>query len=143
MTTLIPLTRSLFPAERFFDRLFGDFDLSPIFDEEKRFVPAFDLAENEDAYVVRAEIAGIHVKDLDIQFTDGVLTVKGEKKQEKEDKLENYHRVERRYGSFQRSFRIPVNVQEDKIDANYKDGVLTLVLPKDETSRTKKIEVKH
>jgi HSP20 family protein len=92
--------------------------------------------------VVTAEIPGIDAKDLDVTLSDGILTVKGEKKQEKEDKGENYHRVERSYGSFHRSFRIPEKVESEKVDASYKDGVLKLTLLKAETSEPKKIEVK-
>jgi HSP20 family protein len=129
--------------DRFFDRFFQDFNLPSFFAEESEYLPAFDISEKEDEYVVKAELPGIDVKDLDIQFSNGLLTVKGQKKQEKEDKGENYHRIERRYGSFQRSFRIPDNIQEDKIGANYKDGILTLTLPKDAGGKVKKIEVKH
>jgi HSP20 family protein len=83
------------------------------------------------------------VKDLDVTLLDGLLTVKGEKKQEKEDKDENYHRVERHYGSFERSFRIPEKVKADKLEATYKDGILKIFLPKSEASEVKKIEVKE
>ena len=75
-------------------------------------------------------------------MSEGILSVKGEKKHEEEEKGEDYHRIERRYGSFHRSFRIPGKVDVDKIDANYKDGVLKLMIPKSEGSETKKIEVK-
>ena len=139
MLSLIPRRRSMFPADRFFDRFFDDFNRG----EERAYVPAFDISENENEYIVKAELPGIDAKGLDIQFTNGLLTVKGEKKEEKEDKGENYHCVERRYGSFHRSFRIPDHIHVDKIDAGYKDGILTLTLPKDESSKTKKIEVKH
>lgn len=143
MLSLIPRRRSMLPADRFLDRFFDDFNLLSFPDEGKAYVPAFDISENENEYVVKAELPGIDAKALDIQFTNGLLTVKGEKKEEKEDKGENYHCVERRYGSFHRSFRIPDHIHSDKIEASYKDGILTLTLPKDESSKTKKIEVKH
>jgi len=92
--------------------------------------------------LISAELPGIDIKDVDITLSDGLLTVKGEKKHEKEDKGEDYHRIERRYGSFNRSFRIPGKVDTDKVDANYKNGILKLTLPKAEESKTKKIEVK-
>ena len=75
-------------------------------------------------------------------LTEGVLSVKGEKKNEKEEKEKDYHRIERRFGSFHRSFKIPGKIESDKVDATYKDGVLKLTLPKAEESETKKIEVK-
>lgn len=75
-------------------------------------------------------------------LSDGILAVKGEKKQEKEDKSENYHRVERSYGSFERSFRIPEKVEAETVDAAYKDGVLKLTLKKTEAIKPKKIEIK-
>ena len=104
-------------------------------------MPAFDISENEKEYILTAELPGIDAKDLDITLSEGVLTVKGEKKQEKEDNGENYHRVERIYGSFQRSFHIPEKVQTDKVDATYKDGILKLRLKKDEKREVKKITV--
>lgn len=106
-------------------------------------VPAFDISETEKEYMISGEIPGINSKDLDITLLDDILTIKGEKKQENEEKEENYHRVERHYGSFQRSFRIPEKVKTDELDATYKDGILKLSLPKAEASEVKKIEVKE
>lgn len=83
------------------------------------------------------------MKDLDISIENNVLTVRGEKKEEKEDKSESYHCVERYHGSFCRSFMLPTAVNADEIEAVYKDGVLRLTVPKSETSKRKKIEVKH
>jgi len=144
MFNLIPRTTdSIFPRRWIFDSLFNDDLMLPFFDEEKTWIPAFDVSENEKDYVISAELPGIDVKDLDVNLSDGILTVKGEKKQEKEDQNENYHRVERYYGSFQRSFRIPAEIITDKIDAQYKDGILKLILPKAEVNPPKKIEVKH
>lgn len=114
-----------------------------LFGEEATLVPAFDISETEKEYMITGEIPGIDVKDLDITLLDGMLTIKGEKKKEKEDTDENYHRIERHYGSFQRNFRIPEKVKTDKLDATYKDGVLKLTLPKAEASEAKKIEVKE
>jgi HSP20 family protein len=92
---------------------------------------------------VKADLLGIDVKDLDISIDNNVLTVRGEKKHEKEDKGENYHCVERHYGAFCRAFTLPTDVKADEIDAVYKDGVLRLTVPKSEKSKPKKIEVKH
>jgi len=110
--------------------------------EKDEWLPAFDIVENEKEYIVSAELPGMEVKDIDVTLSNGILIVKGEKKQEHEDKGEDYHRIERRYGSFHRSFRIPGKIKTDGVDANYKDGILKLTLPKTEESATKKIEVK-
>ena len=139
---LIPRTRSFVPPGTFFDRFAGDFDLPTLFEDGKAWVPAFDISETENEYMVTAELPGIDEKDIDVTLSDGVLTVKGQKKQEKEDNGENYHRVERSYGSFQRSFRIPEKVETETVDAAYKDGVLKLTLKKAEETKPKKIEVK-
>ncbi len=134
---------SLFPGIGVFDRFFNDLELPDLFNEERMLVPAFDISETEKEYMISGEIPGINSKDLDITLLDDILTIKGEKKQENEEKEENYHRVERHYGSFQRSFRIPEKVKTDELDATYKDGILKLSLPKAEASEVKKIEVKE
>jgi len=134
---------SLIPEMNVFDRFFKDLTLPDFFGEERVLVPAFDISETEKEYVISGEIPGMDAKDIDITLLDGCLTVKGEKKQEKEEKDEDYHRVERHYGSFQRSFRIPDKVKTDELDATYKDGILKLTLPKAEVSEVKKIEVKE
>jgi len=113
-----------------------------LFNVNAEWAPAFDILENEKEYVITAELPGMDIKDVDITLSEGVLSVKGEKKQEKEDKGEDYHMIERHYGSFHRSFRLPGRVETDKIDANYKDGLLKLTLPKAEGSETTKIKVK-
>lgn len=146
MLQLIPSRRnflSLIPELDLFDRFFNDLPLPSLFSEEKVLSPAFDISETEKEYVITGEIPGTDVKDLDVTLLDGLLTVKGEKKQEKEDKDENYHRVERHYGSFERSFRIPEKVKADKLEATYKDGILKIFLPKSEASEVKKIAVKE
>ncbi|HMV27523.1 Hsp20/alpha crystallin family protein [bacterium] len=104
--------------------------------------PATDIVEGKDEYTVRIELPGVSKNDVKITIHDNVLTVQGEKKQESENKENNYHRVERSYGSFMRSFRLPSMVKGEKIDANYKDGILTIVLPKAEEAKTKEIEIK-
>ena len=104
--------------------------------------PAVDIAEHDDAYVVKVELPGVNKDDVKITLESNVLTISGDKKQEKETKKENYHRVERSYGSFQRSFTLPSTIKSEKIDASYKDGVLLVSLPKAEEAKTKQIEVK-
>ncbi|MBW2038751.1 MAG: Hsp20/alpha crystallin family protein [Deltaproteobacteria bacterium] len=122
---------------------FNDLELPELFGKERALVPDFDISETEKEYMITGEIPGIDVKDLDVTLSDGILTVKGEKKEEKEENGEHYHRVERHYGSFERSFRIPENVKTEKSKATYKDGVLKLTLPKAEERKAKKIEVKE
>jgi HSP20 family protein len=104
--------------------------------------PAVDVAETKDEFQVKVEVPGMNKDDLKIKLQENVLTVQGEKKQETETKEQNYHRMERSYGSFCRSFRLPSLVKADKIDANYKDGVLSIKLPKAEEAKTKEIEIK-
>jgi len=148
MTTMLQLVprRQRFlpfvPEIDIFDRFF-DLDLPTLFEGEEMINPHFDISETEKGYVISGEIPGIDDKDLNVTFTDGIITIKGEKKKETEEKEENYHRIERHYGSFQRSFRVPDKVKMDELDANYKDGVLKLTLPKAEVSEVKKIEVKE
>lgn len=139
---LIPRTSSFVPGRTLFDQFFDDWDLPALFGEGKSWVPAFDISENEKEYVVTAEIPGIDQKDLEVTLSDGILTVKGEKKQEKEHQGDNYHRLERAYGSFHRSFHIPEKVDAEKVDASYRNGILKLTIPKAETGEVKKIEVK-
>jgi HSP20 family protein len=109
---------------------------------EGRFVPAIDVSEDEDGVTLAAEVPGMQSDDLDVTVDNGVLTLKGEKKEEKTADEANFHRVERRYGHFERRIRLPDYVDTEKIDASYKDGVLTLRLPKAEMARAKTIEIK-
>jgi len=105
---------------------------------------SMDVAETDSAVEVRLDLPGVKPDDIDIQVDGGVLTIRGERNEEasEEDKRRNYHRVERRYGSFARTLTLPCGVQEDEAAAEYKDGVLTVVLPKAAESQTKKIKVK-
>jgi len=125
------------------DRLWDDYfgsgrkALRPL---EGTWLPSVD--ETADKIVVKAEVPGMDVKDIDISLSGDVLTIKGEKKSEREEKEENYHLVERSYGSFSRSLRLPVAVDADKIEATYKQGVLTVTCPKKEEVKAKAIEIK-
>jgi HSP20 family protein len=103
--------------------------------------PALDIAENEDKVTLTAEVPGMKAEDIDVTLERGVLTIKGEKKFEDERKDDNYHRIERSYGSFQRVVQLPTEVDEDKVTANYKDGVLTLEMPKSQAAKKRKIEI--
>jgi HSP20 family protein len=104
-------------------------------------VPSLDVSETKDKVVVKAEAPGIDPKEIDISLSSGILTLKGEKKKEREEKDENYHLIERSYGSFSRSVRLPTEVQEDKVKASYKDGVLTITLPKTERAKERAIKI--
>jgi len=142
------------------DRLFEDFDgglwrspfgrslfdVRPFWPRESTWagVPAVDVAETEKAYEITAELPGMDEKNIEVKFADGVLTIKGEKQEEKEEKKKDYYLSERSYGSFQRAFRVPEGVDSDKIEAGFKKGVLTVTLPKSAEAQksAKKIDVK-
>ncbi len=111
-------------------------------EEAGEWFPAFDVSETKNDLVVKTEVPGLDPKDIDISLSEGILTIKGEKKQEKEEKEENYHLIERSYGSFSRSIRLPRDVQGDKINASYKNGVLKVTLPKSEEAKKKEIKIK-
>lgn len=104
--------------------------------------PRADITETDDAFNITAEVPGIKREDVKINIEDHILSISGEKNQEKEEKGETFHRTERFYGSFNRSFSLPKNVNEDKIEAVFKDGLLTLTIPKTEVKKTKAIEIK-
>jgi HSP20 family protein len=104
--------------------------------------PAVDVSETEKEYVIKAEIPEVKKEDLKITMQDGILTLQGERKQEKEEKGKRFHRIERSYGSFLRSFDLPTNVDDAKAKAEFKDGVLTLALPKTEKNKPKAVEVR-
>ncbi len=103
---------------------------------------AIDMVENKDDFVVKASIPGINPNDLDISYSDDTLTIKGEIKEEKDVKEDQYHLRERRYGSFMRSLTLPAKVKGDAIEASYQDGVVTLRLPKAEEVKPKRIAIK-
>ena len=103
--------------------------------------PAVDIFETEGEIVVKAELPGMERKDITLHLENNVLSLRGERKFEKETKDENYHRIERSYGAFSRSFAIPATVDEEKITADYKDGVLKIVLPKKEQVKPKQIKI--
>jgi HSP20 family protein len=106
--------------------------------------PAVDIKEEDDRFVIRADIPGVSPDDIDISMEKGVLTIKGERKHEAEEDKEGYHRIERAYGTFMRRFALPENVDTDKISASSKDGVVELVLPKAvQDNQPKKITVNN
>lgn len=111
-------------------------------EEEGEWLPALDLAETVNEFVVKAEMPGLVPKDIDINLSDNLLTIKGEKKQEREEKEENYHLLERSYGAFTRSIQLPAEVKHEKIAASFKNGILKVVLPKSEETRKKEVKIK-
>ena len=104
-------------------------------------MPAVDIYENNDSVVVKAELPGVEKDQISVEVKDGILSLRGERKLEKEVKEESYHRIERSYGSFQRSFSLPVSVDQDKVTAHYRNGVLEVTLPKKEKAKPKQIQV--
>ncbi|MDH5717920.1 MAG: Hsp20/alpha crystallin family protein [Spirochaetia bacterium] len=105
-------------------------------------IPAVDIEETKDEFIIKAELPGVKKEDVNVSIENRVLTIKGEKKFEKEEKSNKHHLIEASYGSFVRSFTLPSNIKSDKIDAGYKDGILTLSVPKAEEAKPKQIEVK-
>lgn len=127
--------------DRFWEDFFGAGrrGLRPL---EMEFAPPVDVSETADKVVVKAEVPGMEAKDINISVSGDVLTIKGEKKSEKEEKDENYHMVERSYGTFSRSLALPATVNVDEIEAKYDKGVLTITAPKKAEAKPKAIEVK-
>lgn len=105
-------------------------------------VPSLDVSETKNDIVVKAEVPGMNPKDIDISLTGDLLTIKGEKKQEREEKDENYHRVERSYGAFTRSVRLPQEVKSDKVKADYRNGILKVTMPKSDAAKKKAVKIK-
>jgi len=105
-------------------------------------IPAVDISETDAEYLIKAELPEVKKEDVKVTVQHGVLTIHGERKHEKEEKGKRYHRVERSYGSFTRSFTLPDEVDETKVRAEYKDGMLHLHLPKSEKAKPKAIDVK-
>ena len=138
--------------DRLFDR-FGFPSLRRMFDFEPAWrttssftfsAPPIDMSEDEKAYKITAELPGLDAKDVDVSVSGDTLVLKGEKRQEKEEKEKNYYFSERSYGSFQRAFQLPASVDRDKVAADFSKGVLTITLPKtaEAQQQAKKIEVK-
>jgi len=158
--TALQAWRPLGNLRREIDRLFEDFDrefwkspfrrsafeVEPFWQRALTWsaAPAIDIIEKDNAYEVTAELPGLDEKDIEVKLSDVGLTIKGEKKQETEEKKKGYHVQERHFGSFERTFRIPEGVEADKIEATFKKGVLTLTLPKKPEAQKpeKTIEVK-
>jgi HSP20 family protein len=123
-----------------------DVDFKPFWGSDTNWggMPAVDMVDNGNAYVVTAELPGMSETDIDVKYADQTLTIRGEKKEEKEEKKQNRYLSERRYGAFQRVFRVPNGIDADKIEAEFNNGVLTVTLPKtpEAMKSEKKIAIK-
>ena len=136
--------RDLLADQKEFDRLFREAFASGFGEGEistRPWAPPVDIFENENNIVLKAELPGVDPKDVEVRVEDNTLYLKGERKFEKETEEENYHRIERSYGSFARSFSLPSSIDAEKVGADYKDGLLTLTLPKREEAKPKTIKI--
>ena len=142
--------RELLNVEREFNKLFNTFNNRFGFDESTMneelenavWSPLTDISENKDQYILKLDLPGVSKENLKLNFHDGELIISGERKQEKEDKDSKYHRIERTYGKYYRSFTLPQTIQADKINAEFKDGQLTITVPKSEEAKPKELEIK-
>ena len=127
------------------NRLMSDFRTRSSWSEEEMaqgaWVPSVDIYETKESIVLNVELPGVSKEDMSLEVKDNTLTIKGEKKLEKDVKEENYHRMERTYGSFMRMFTLPNTVQQEKVKAKFRDGVLEIMIPKAEEAKPKQIKV--
>ena len=126
---------------RMFEDFFRGFPMAPWREEQLGWAPALDVSETDEAIQVTAELPGVDPKEVDISLTDDLLTIHGEKKAEKEERKRDYHRIERSYGSFTRTVRLPASVDQEKVEATFKEGVLTIGLSKKEEAKTRRVKV--
>jgi len=138
--------RELMTLQDRMNRLFGDFFPRQAGLEEESIAggvwsPAVDIYETDNDIVLKAELPGMKQEDIQLDIRDNVLTLKGERRQESDVKEGSYHRVERSYGAFQRMFTLPNVIQQDKVKAKYKDGVLEVTMPKAEVAKPKHIAI--
>jgi HSP20 family protein len=125
--------------DRLWNRFLDDWPLPAVF--SKGWAPMADISETKDKLIVKAELPGLEPEDIKLTLSGNLLTIQGEKKKEKEEKDEQHYSLERYRGEFQRSFRLPVEVLEDKIDAKFDKGVLTITMPKTAKSQKKEIKI--
>jgi HSP20 family protein len=129
------------------NRLFDRFFIKNPWEEQESvdavsWYPSMDISENDNEYTVNAELPGLRKEDIHITYANGTLKIEGERKRDKEEKDTNYHRVERVYGKFCRTFQLPTLIKNDKISADFKDGILKINLPKADEVKPKEVEVK-
>lgn len=142
--------KDLLNVEREFNRLFNSFNSRfGLLDKEDEseyenavWMPLTDISEDKDNFVLRLDLPGINREDVKISYSEGQLSISGERKQEKETKDSKFHRVERVYGKYFRSFNLSTKINEDKIDAEFKDGQLIITVPKAEEAKPKEISIK-
>lgn len=127
--------------DRLFTRFWDDFGVS-LLPRHRRELPSIDLSETESALILKAEMPGMNPDDLDISIMDDILTIRGEIKQETLDDAEDFHRRERRYGSFVRNLRLPCKISIEEVNAVYKEGVLTILMPKCKAEKARDIRIK-
>ncbi len=139
ITKYDPFAGLEFPTLRLFQDAINRLFSEPV--TTRPWAPPVDIMETDEALIVKADLPDVDLKDVDIQIENGTLTLKGERKFEREDKRVGYHRVERAYGSFVRCFSIPETVDTDKVRAEYKNGVLIVTLPKKEVAKPRAIKV--
>lgn len=142
-TTQLQPTRRRRPLTSIFDEMFEDF-FAPLHASApgRSFAPALDVCETADAFRLAFELPGMSEKDVSVQVDGDVLTVSGERHREEKTEGTEFHRVEHRYGAFARSVTLPQDVRGDEIEATFRNGVLTIVVPKAEPTRARKIEIK-
>jgi len=129
-------------TSRFFEEFFNDFPFGSLLPETREsWIPSVDILEKDGNLILRAELPGMTEKQIELKLEGDTLTLKGERKMDNEDKKSNYHRVESFYGSFTRSFRLPETVDAEKINAEYKNGVLTITVPKKPEVKPREIPV--
>jgi HSP20 family protein len=128
--------------EGLFGRFFRDWPFPGLFGEGRAFAPAVDMLDKKDEVVLRADLPGLEQKDIDVTVGEGVLTIRGERKEEKEVKEEDYYCCERWAGGFERSLTLPSGVDADKVKATFKNGILEVHLPKAEKAKGKTVEIK-
>jgi HSP20 family protein len=127
--------------DRLFTRVWGDFGM-PLYPRAARDAPFINLSETESNLIIKAEIPGMDPEDLEILITDNILTIKGEVKQELRTESENYHRIERRYGTFSRTLQLPCKVMIDDVKATYQKGILNIVMPKCRPEMIREVKIK-
>lgn len=132
------------PMSRIFDEAFNDF-LAPVRSTDESlgsdWIPPVDILEDDTRLVFTAEMPGLDRESVEITLEDQVLSLRGERKFERDEEKDNYHRIERAYGTFSRSFRLPTNVDTNAAKASFDNGVLTIELPKSEEAKPKKLEI--
>jgi HSP20 family protein len=134
--------RELARLEREMEDMFGRFPAWPWGERERGWAPAVDMVDHEDEIVLRADLPGLTEKDIEVTVQDGTVVIRGERKEETEEKKEDYYCCERSYGVFARTLPLPTGVDADRVKATFKAGVLEVHLPKAKEAKGKKIEIK-